>query len=84
MIVPASFISTRMFTTIRSCCSQIPSDFMRRDVDRTASLRTGYISRDAVSDGLQNRRAGQRTLEKVGTANKVILHCIVSQWITKS
>ena len=28
---------------------------MRRDAALSTSLRTGYISRDAVSDGLRNR-----------------------------
>ena len=34
---------------MENCC------FMRRDAARSTSLRTGYISSDAVSDGLWNR-----------------------------
>ena len=36
-------------TFVEKCC------FMRRDAARSTSLRTGYISSDAVSDGLWNR-----------------------------
>ena len=45
--------------------------------------RTSQI-RILLKDKLLQKSVVRGPLRKVGTANKIILHCIVSQWITKS